>query len=254
MSVELGILPSGHLHCFFEQAAQTDPQNTKALSKAFSTHLGEGLFVLSVYNDETELASSVRFWRELSCLYMKERCHTPSFSSENLEPISIIPEINELLQNAPPMKGAEYLSSEALEMAWETLDGWVCEQANNMEDKFNTFLKKRAPKWRQVGRVCFHLAENKDDPEHPFAFIATYAPQLSTQGKTHHKPLGTALQEYAGAGNKKALINLLAPVSHASESCDLIKDLVDSGDIYHPLAWDVAESYQFLQNVSLYEF
>ena len=68
------------------------------------------------------------------------------------------------------------------------------------------------PIWQQVGRVCFHLAENKGDPRFPFAFLATYAPRLSRAGRVTYQPLGRALQEYAGARNKKALINLLSPV------------------------------------------
>ncbi|PKP73303.1 MAG: hypothetical protein CVT84_14275, partial [Alphaproteobacteria bacterium HGW-Alphaproteobacteria-6] len=35
------------------------------------------------------------------------------------------------------------------------------------------FLAAHAPQWQQVGRVCFHLAENKSDATLPFAFLAT---------------------------------------------------------------------------------
>ena len=45
------------------------------------------------------------------------------------------------------------------------------------------YLSDLNPQWRLVGRVTFHLAENKRDPEHPFAFLATYIPRLSAQGR-----------------------------------------------------------------------
>ena len=61
--------------------------------------------------------------------------------------------------------------------------------------------------------------------------------------------MGKALQEYAGERNKKALINLLAPVHMASEKVEIVKDLVDSGDIFHPLAWTPDEAYGILKNV-----
>jgi SNF2 family DNA or RNA helicase len=83
--------------------------------------------------------------------------------------------------------------------------------------------------------------------------MATYAPVVSEQGRVRHQPLSRALQEYAGARNKQALIRLLSPVQLAAESSAVIKDLVDTGDIYHPLAWSVAESYEFLKDAPQYE-
>ena len=111
------------------------------------------------------------------------------------------------------------------------------------------FLEARAPRWHQVGRVCFHLAENRRDPEHPFAFLATYAPQLAKSGKVQYQPLSQALTEYAGAKNKQGLIHLLSPVHRASQQSELVKELVDSGAIYHPLAWTPAQAYRFLKEV-----
>jgi non-specific serine/threonine protein kinase len=83
--------------------------------------------------------------------------------------------------------------------------------------------------------------------------MATYAPEISAQGKIRYQPLSRALQEYAGTKNKKALIHLLSPVQLACESSAVIKDLVDSGDIYHPLAWSPAEAWEFLREIPLYE-
>ncbi len=59
-----------------------------------------------------------------------------------------------------------------------------------------------------MGRVTFHLAENKRNPAYPFAFLATYTHRVSEQGKVQHLPLGRALEEYAGAKNRAALAAL----------------------------------------------
>ncbi|MDZ7784618.1 MAG: hypothetical protein U5K56_17320 [Halioglobus sp.] len=91
------------------------------------------------------------------------------------------------------------------------------------------------------GPRLFHLAENELTGL-SFAFMATYAPELSEQGRVRHQPLSRALQEYAGARNKQALIRLLSPVQLAAESSAVIKDLVDTGGLYHPLAWSAAEA------------
>ena len=104
-----------------------------------------------------------------------------------------------------------------------------------------------------MGRVCFHLAENKKDPSYPFAFLATYAPRLTDPVRIRYQPLGRALQEFAGERNRKALIHLLTPVQRASEKSPLIREFVDSGDIYHALAWTPDTAYRFLRDTPLFE-
>ena len=86
--------------------------------------------------------------------------------------------------------------------------------------------------------MTFHLAENKRDPQHPFAFMATYAHRLSvqTRGGVQHLPLSRALQEYAGAGNRQQLVALLTPIQRAAEASTLARELVESRAVYKPLA------------------
>jgi len=80
-----------------------------------------------------------------------------------------------------------------------------------LDDGLAGFLKRRAPLWHQVGRVCFHLAENRRDEDYPFAFLATYAPSVSAGSRVQYQPLSQALRESAGARNKKVLVRLLSP-------------------------------------------
>ena len=112
------------------------------------------------------------------------------------------------------------------------------------------FLQGRAPKWHQVGRVCFHLAENRNDEARPFAFMASYASGFGAGGRLKHLPLRKALEQYAGARNRAALVKLLSPVQQAAESCDWVKDLVDSGDVYRPMTWTAARAYRLLRSAA----
>src|SRR5208337_2708128 len=89
--------------------------------------------------------------------------------------------------------------------------------------------------------------------ESPFAFLATYVSRLSAQGRVQHEPLGRALQQYAGARNRKALLALLVPLDRATERSTLVKELVDSGDVYHALAWSPREAHRFLQDIPIFE-
>ncbi len=111
------------------------------------------------------------------------------------------------------------------------------------------YLASKSPLWNLVGRVYFHLAENKRDPGAPFAFLASYATRLSKQARGQHAPLGRALEEYAGARDRQKLLALLGPVQRAAEKSPVIKALVDSGEIYHPLAWTPEEAYAFLKKI-----
>ena len=152
------------------------------------------------------------------------------------------------------MPGAEYVSRDMLKGLWNELDGWFHHELEASKQPLAVFLQRRAPLWHQVGRVCFHLAENRRDPDYPFAFLATYAPSATGSGqKIQYQPLSKALKQYAGEENKDALIKLLSPIQLASESSELVRELVSSGDLYEPLAWTPPEAYQFLKDVPVLE-
>ena len=68
--------------------------------------------------------------------------------------------------------------------------------------RWRRYLQSQHAAWHVVGRVHFHLAENRADPAAPFAFLATYSTRLSSRGRPQHRPLGEAIREYAGAGNR----------------------------------------------------
>ena len=210
--------------------------------------------MLAAGKQDTALSPSLTYWRNFTSKYLSARCLLTSVSADQIDPLEPLgaEDSMSLVLAAPPMHGAEYLTAEALLALWAQLDDWICAQIQSF-GSLGALLTEKAPQWHQLGRVCFHLAENKNDPDYPFAFMATYAPELSAQGKIRYQPLRQALQEYAGAKNKQALIRLLSPIQLASVSSPVIKDLVDSGDIYHPLAWSPAEALEFLREIPLYE-
>jgi hypothetical protein len=256
MSLELGVLPSGHLHCFFTEG-EGDAGGTSLLvsiAEAFTRDTGEGLFALAARNSDAGLPASLVYWRAFASRYLAERCQMTQADSLRPDPIEPLTEADtaSLLLSLPPMRGAEYLSPQILGETWALLDDWICAQIQS-HGSLAGFLETRAPHWHQVGRVCFHLAENRNDSDYPFAFMATYAPEVSGQGRVRYQPLNRALQEYAGARNKKALIQLLSPVHRASEASPLIRELVETGDLYHPLAWTPPEAYEFLKEAPVYE-
>src|SRR5262245_21690772 len=53
--------------------------------------------------------------------------------------------------------------------------------------------------------------------------------------------------------NRQALLALLVPLQRAAERSALVKELVDSGDVYHALAWSPREAHRFLQDLPILE-
>lgn len=261
MTFELAVTPSGHLAAIeisSAMAASSPPSPTSGTGrvvKAFATGAAEGLFTLATERFEAPLAPSATYWRELAARYLTELCHTPENSEAQAEeiPPPTSAELATMLLSVPPMQGAEYLTEGVIRDLWHGLDAWVRDQVAAQGRGLTEFLKERAPLWHQVGRVCFHLAENRRDRDYPFAFLATYAPSVTGSARVQYQPLSKALQQYAGAKDKKALVKLLSPIDKASRTSSFVKGLVESRDIFQPLVWTPPQAYRFLKEVPLYE-
>jgi non-specific serine/threonine protein kinase len=262
MTIELAFSPAGRLTAL--QSAGAQPEGSpeaapdgriKRLLRAFASSPAEGLFALAVERLDALQSPSLLYWRDFAGRYLTEVCHTPEQAGGELEAIGPpgSSELATLLLSAPPMQGAEYLTQSALEGVWRELDAWLRGRVAEFGQGLSEFLKEHAPLWHQVGRVCFHLAENRRDPDYPFAFLATYAPSLTRGARIQYQPLSKALQQYAGAKDKRALVKLLSPVHLASQTSPLVKELVEAGDIYQPLAWTPRQAYRFLQDVPVFE-
>jgi SNF2 domain-containing protein/SNF2 helicase protein/helicase-like protein len=259
MDSQLVVTPSGRLAIreardnLFGVSSHNDGL-TKVV-RLFTDSITDGIFRLAATKLETMLPPELAYWQNLAQTYLTELCHIPETTGSKIDPIDLPSgnELEEILRAAPPMPGGEYLSTDTLKEVWRNLDDWVRDQVAHHQSGLAGFLQDRAPMWHSVGRVAFHLAENRGEPLFPFAFLATYIPGLSGGTRVRYQPLSKALEQYAGARNKRALVRLLSPVHQASEKSAFIRELVDSGDIFHPLAWTPAEAYRFLQESPLYE-
>ncbi|HOW64304.1 MAG TPA: DEAD/DEAH box helicase [Candidatus Paceibacterota bacterium] len=223
---------------------------------AFTESSAHGLLHLGTRELSTPLPPGAAWWREMPRRYLTRLCHTPDLErSRELAPLPppAESELADWANTAPPMRGGEYLNADRLADFWVQLDQHVRTEIASHPEGASAWLKERHPLWRMVGRVTFHLAENKRHPTHPFAFMASYASRLSNQSRVQHLPLGRALQEYAGAGNKTALLNLLAPVQKAAEQGAFVRELVESHRIFKPLPWTPAEAYRFLKEAPVCE-
>jgi superfamily II DNA or RNA helicase len=254
MSLEIAISPGGRL--FIERAAELVPTVSDKwvlrLQSAFEASAAEGLLLLATEALTLPVPPSPVYWRDFARGYLQRLCHTGGIDG-GVVPL-LPPErekLSEFVQEAPPMRGGEFLNCDLLERFWQEFGALVVRES--AATGLSAWLKSKNPLWHTVGRVTFHLAETKRDPNRPFAFLATYTHRLSEQGKPQHLPLARALQEYAGAKNKTVLTSLLAPVQRAAEKSDLARQLVETRRLFQPMAWTPQEAHRFLRDIPLFE-
>lgn len=220
----------------------------QALAASFALGSGHGLLQLGTAQVGRSLPPAWAWWRDLAARYASALCATPE--GADIAVLTPTPEhFNALIADAPPMTGAEYLSAEVLAALWQQMDAALRAELAAAEVPLEDFLGARHPAWHLVGRVHFNLAENRKDPEAPFAFLATYTARLSAHGKAQHQPLSQALTEFSGSRSRSQLLSLLLPVQRAAEHCDWLREMLACGDIYHPLRWNAGQACRFLQDM-----
>lgn len=222
------------------------PKELVSIQLAFSADWRFGWFKLASEKPTLHDPAAV-FWQEISTYFLTSLCHLPigTTCAAIDSPIDLI---SEWVLRAPPMVGGEYLSKQKIVNLWNELNEWFIITGSEYTD-VHQFLEIHAPYWQKVGRVCFHLAENKSNADRPFAFLATYSTGFGVGGKLKHLPLNQALNQYSGANNRQALIKLLTPIQQASKKCQWVEELMTTAELYQPLAWTPHQAYKFLSTV-----
>ena len=243
------LTPRGNLLCTAVPDAPPLPDALAGrLAAAFDQGAGHGLLHLGAAEVATALPALWAYWRDFAARYVTALTATP----EDAEITVATPDaltLETLCLDAPPMTGAEYLTQDVLAALWREIESAVKAELAAAKLSLQDFLKSKHPAWNLVGRVHFNLAENRKDPDCPFAFLATYTSRLSAHGKAQHLPLSQALAEFSGGRKKAQLLSLLMPVQKAAESCEWLDAMIHAGEIYHPLRWQAFEAVRFLKDV-----
>lgn len=235
------------LYCTPEPRLAIGESAPAELAEAFAQSEAAGLLHLATVALKDELPSPLAWLREWGRRFIARLCQTRDPATVELpEPAARAA----FLAEAPPLRGAEYLSDALLVRLWEELRAAVAAEAG---DNLAGWLRERNPLWHLVGRVTFHLAENKRNEQFPFAFLATYTGQLSATGQLQHTPLGRALQEYASKKDRAALDSLLQPVRLAAEKSALVRGLLETKRLFQALAWSPSDAYQLVREIPLLE-
>jgi len=223
----------------------------KELERAFSEDVALFLLKLALADPSVPLHPSLHFWRSFASAFPRKILLLPDVESLREKARAPLPEddIRLILEATPPMSGSEYLGPDVLRRYWDDLhEGYasrITGIALSVEDWFNSISGGA----REVGRIHFHLVENRAG-EFPFAFLATYGSHIGTKGRAQHLPLRHALEEFGGDARKQ--LQALKSIHRAAHGSPWLQKLLESGEIFHPLAWTPTQAHRFLKDVEVF--
>lgn len=250
------VLPDSSLHLEWtetdENISKSQTLFQKELHNRFTDNPVEALLFLACSDKSLSVASSLSYWRHFADLFVQKVSLTPNLEQIRHK-VNILPDEDELqdaLDMKPVMTGSEYIDKALLLSVWKGLNNRFVEKIKAYKGTVEELIQKLSPDIHLVGRVYFHLVENKDE-NFPFAFLSTYSTGFGKKGQSKHLPLKAALAEYGKDSDK--LFDLLVTVHQAASESEMIRELLESGELFMPLTWTTGEAYTFLKETPLYE-
>ena len=150
-----------------------------------------------------------------------------------------------LLNSIPFALGAEFVDDKWLEGIFSQLSDIFRREISAYDGPVAAYASGKRKDLKIPERVFFHLVENRNSTDYPFAFLATYA--TDEGGHVRHMPLSHALTEFRD--DQKKLLQLLGCLNRAANVSPLLGDFVESGEMLHPLRLTSQEAYKILKTV-----
>lgn len=258
MSKELIVIlqPGGSFELDWQAVEEKIDENgvvfQEELYRRFVENAEEALLFLGFSERSLSTSDSLRYLKLIAYSYVKKLVECPDLEllREKIAMELEEDERNHFLHSVPYLNGAEHLNEDWIEQVWVKLNHAFSAIILTYKGSVEQFMTSMNPNVHLVGRVYFHLVESKKE-DYPFAYMATYAAEVSQEGKSRHLPLKNALVEYGK--NSRKLLELLSTVNRASEKSEFIADLVESGEIFHPIGLSAEEAYTFLKEIPIYE-
>ena len=233
------------MRCLPDGSLVKEGEWPKALDEAWKLGSANACLELAKAERDAALGEMAIWLRDWGRVFMTRLCQVRDLVGLEKPPEELV---FEFVARRPLMPGAEYLSEEAMCRYWQDLVRCVERlSAGNLEH----WLAAVGAHWQGVGRLTLHLAENKQDPVRPFAFVATFAEKVSESGRLQHLPLARAVQQFQAKGDAAALENLMRPLRAAAERSQIIQRLLGSKQIFQALAWTPAEAYELVKELAM---
>ena len=218
------------------------------LREAFLADRYKALFDLGFAPRSGKESPSLSFLHRLSGIFLEELTRSPDLevAREHTKVVLSEETADRILYLVPFGIGTENITPSWIRGVFEGLNEAFSRELCAWQETVAMFLTEHSQNLRVPEQIFFHLVENKDDPDHLFAFLATYSTR-DARGKVRHMPLSYALTEYRE--DRKKLLDLLSCLNRASEVSPLIASFTESGEMFHPLRLTSDEAWQFLKSV-----
>lgn len=224
----------------------------KTWEKAFERDKYSALYHMGFLNKENWFSPALDFLHHIAEILIKKISHQSDieFNRELVEISLTEDELEKLKQEIPFVIGSEYVDEEWIRSIFESMLTVFKTEIKSYEGTVARYLAEYSSNINVVGRVFFHLVENKET-QFPFAFMATYSTKPVKSKRAIHTPLKNALAEFEG--DEKKLLALISAVIKAAEKSALISKLLESGELFSPLKFTTEEAYTVLKEIELYE-
>lgn len=234
--------------------SEENQKNQESWYSKFSEDKYKALWELGFTNQDDWMSQSISFLNFLCDKLIMKISRQPDieFTREAAE-ISLDDEETQEIKNRIPFSiGTEFINDEWISSTFEKIADIYRREISEYKGTVKDFLMGKNTNINVVGRVFFHLVENKDE-NYPFAFLATYSTENKDAGlhKAKHMPLKNALLEYKD--DKEKLLQLMSTISRAADKSNFISDLMESGELFSPLKFTKKEAYTILKEIPIYE-
>lgn len=209
------------------------------------------LYDMAQTENPSKLTVSGYFLYLVSDAFFKELTQLPELEFVR-DKIKVAPSqecVDRLLQATPYAIGTEFINEQWIREMFVQLEQVFQRQISSYQGSVAMYLAEKNQNLHVPERIFLHLVENKEG-DVPFAFLATYA-SGQPDGSVRHMPLQYALTEYKDDRDK--LLVLLSSLNRAAEVSPLIAELMESGEMFHPLKFTVEEAYSFLKDIEKIE-
>lgn len=218
-------------------------KQTQAILATINNNEAQGLFLLANSKSDDTWDASLFFLKEFADFYAKKLCHRSKYQLASILPIPITKEDLAKFANKPIISANEAVfDNKNLTRLWELMNSYVMWKTE--KHSIADFIANYLSNWQKVGCICFHLVENKQNEEYPFAFMPTLVNNLTHQADLVYLPLKSAIPKT----HKLAEFDFLQPLFRLAQKLAWVKQLLPAGKIYQPSYWSANQAYSLLKD------
>ena len=225
----------------------------KAFRENFKTDKYQALFNLGFASKNQKMSYSLKYLYHICKSFLHQLILIPEL--DDLRERVVVELTNELaeqfLRMAPGLPNSNYLNEKWIKTIWGFInEGYQLTVRSLGSSSIQKFLYKKNKTLINVGKVCFHLVENKIDPT-LFAFLATFQTYDVDSARIKNSSLKKVLEQ--SQTDQEQLMRVLGPITSAGKDSKFINELLESGEVFYPLTLTKEEAFTFLSEIALYE-